>query len=297
MPETPDPGDVLATIGWQAAGEFTPVTGGWDTYIWRFRTADGREHALRLHRTSKDPEHVREVAANEANALRAAHLARLPAPAIEAEGEFEATPFIVQEWLPGRTMAAAVQAQPWRTWQLGRAFGRLQARLHSLQPLGLAPFEPSRRLAPVHDAQLRAALEKELRQDAFCHFDYHPLNVLVEGGRITGLVDFPNARLGDRRLDLARTYVLLVLAPAPPTRLRPIIGKVRGLLARAWRSGYEAEAGGFPLEPLFEAAAMAAHLTDLREAVQDGRGWATDADIRALERHLAAKRQAAIGSR
>jgi len=34
------------------------------------------------------------------------------------------------------------------------------------------------------------------------HLDYHPHNVLVSGGRITGVVDWDGALRGDRRLDL-----------------------------------------------------------------------------------------------
>jgi aminoglycoside phosphotransferase (APT) family kinase protein len=292
---TADPSRVLATIGWQAEGPFEPITGGWDTFIWRFRTADQRDHALRLHRASNDPERRRRVAANEVSALRAAHLARLPVPAIEAEGELEGVPFTVQEWLPGRRLADLLASRPWHAWRLGREFGRLQARMHTLQPLGLAPFDPARELAALDDPELVAALGGELRHDAFCHLDYHPLNVLVQGSRITGLLDFPKACLADRRLDLARTHVILTLAPLPPTRLRPLINTMRRLLTRAWRSGYAAEAHRFPLEPLFEAAAMGLALNDMREAVAEGRGWATEADVRFVERHFAAKRAEALG--
>ncbi len=41
------------------------------------------------------------------------------------------------------------------------------------------------------------------------HLDYHPQNVLVEGLRVTGVIDWANAAAGDRHLDAATTAVIL----------------------------------------------------------------------------------------
>ena len=41
------------------------------------------------------------------------------------------------------------------------------------------------------------------------HLDYHPLNVLVKGGHITGIIDWVNAECGDRHLDVATTAAIL----------------------------------------------------------------------------------------
>ncbi|HKD65574.1 MAG TPA: phosphotransferase [Candidatus Binataceae bacterium] len=41
------------------------------------------------------------------------------------------------------------------------------------------------------------------------HMDYHPLNVLVIGGRITGIIDWVSAEGGDRHLDVATTATIL----------------------------------------------------------------------------------------
>jgi hypothetical protein len=51
--------------------------------------------------------------------------------------------------------------------------------------------------------------------DDLVHFDFHPGNVLVEGGRISGVVDWDGAGRGDRRLDLVTLrYDLELRAPA-----------------------------------------------------------------------------------
>ncbi len=41
------------------------------------------------------------------------------------------------------------------------------------------------------------------------HMDYHPLNVLVEGVRISGIIDWVRAESGDRHLDVATTAAIL----------------------------------------------------------------------------------------
>jgi hypothetical protein len=39
--------------------------------------------------------------------------------------------------------------------------------------------------------------------------DYHPLNVMVDGVRVTGVIDWVNTDVGDRHLDAAMTAVIL----------------------------------------------------------------------------------------
>ena len=41
------------------------------------------------------------------------------------------------------------------------------------------------------------------------HMDYHPLNVMVQGVRVTGVIDWVNTDIGDRHLDAAMTAVIL----------------------------------------------------------------------------------------
>ncbi len=64
---------------------------------------------------------------------------------------------------------------------------------------------------------LAAALERLRRRAAefkdappsFLHLDYHPQNVLVSGFRVTGVIDWANAAVGDRHFDVATTAVIL----------------------------------------------------------------------------------------
>jgi len=45
--------------------------------------------------------------------------------------------------------------------------------------------------------------------NSLVHMDYHPLNVMVQGVRVTGVIDWVNTDVGDRHLDAAMTAVIL----------------------------------------------------------------------------------------
>jgi len=46
---------------------------------------------------------------------------------------------------------------------------------------------------------------------AVCHGDFHPLNILVQDGRITGVLDWPGFMIADPALDIAITLVLITI--------------------------------------------------------------------------------------
>src|SRR5438046_2076220 len=78
------------------------------------------------------------------------------------------------------------------------------------------------------------------RRDVLLHLDFHPLNVLVSGKQVSAVLDWANARAGDPRADVARSYSILVVAPPRQSRAVELL---RRLLAAAYRRGYEREAG------------------------------------------------------
>jgi Ser/Thr protein kinase RdoA (MazF antagonist) len=292
--DAPDPAAVLSALGWQAEGPITPVAGGWDNHLWRFATSDGRAHALRVYRAYEGRDRVARArtAANEAAAMEAARTGGLPVPAVEDLSDYNGVPCFILEWMPGVPMLDALRSRPWQLEQLGREFGRLQARLHKAEPSGIRELRAEDLRGIIPDEDLNARVIRELSGRAFCHLDYHPINVLVDHGKLSAILDFTNAAVTDPRLDLAMTKAALLVAPLPPSPLNPLLQVVRRLLARAWERGYRLEAGAFPLTPLFEAAAISRFVVETRRAVDEGRGWATAKDVagmeRAYERTLAA---------
>ena len=229
------------------------ATGGFDTTVWRLER-DHRQYALRVFRADQ-----RRVLDRELIALRAAAAAGLPVPRVYAIGCVEERPALLLEWCAGQPLAAAVRAQPAAILALGHGFGRLHARLHRV------PAPPGLRTTWIDwggpiDAALRQRLlaQTEPRRPNLLHMDWHPLNVLVEHGRPTAILDWTNAHGGDPRADVARTLTILRLSPP---RGGPWDRLARRLLELGWRAGY----GSFgPAMAPFYAWAGAAMLYDLR---------------------------------
>lgn len=257
--ERPDAGVILATLGVEGVQAVAPVLGGQDTLVWRVQTAAGA-FALRLFRPEQATDCTREAAA-----LAAAAAGGVPVPALVRVGAWEGRPVQLQEWREGTSLLAILRRAPWRAWRLGRAFGRLQARIHAVP--AAAPALRARSwiaLAGPEEAALGAHLTA-LTADraALLHLDYHPLNVLCVAGRPTTVLDWVNAAAGDPRADLARTLTILRFAGTPRGFALPFELTVRRLLEAGWRRGY-ADLAGRPtgLAP-FYAWAGAMLLRDL----------------------------------
>jgi aminoglycoside phosphotransferase (APT) family kinase protein len=208
----------------------------------------------------------------------------IPTPAVLAAGTYEGAPFMVMEWLPGGTMLDGVRHRPWQARRLGREFGRLQAKLHTIASDRLRPIADTDWIDRAEHAGLIAAVQSELAaaEPRFCHFDFHPLNVLHDGDRVTGLVDFTNASASDIRADLAMTHAVLVAAPLPPGAPGRAMNMLRRRFTLGWREGYLDFAGHFPLTPLFEALGYGIYHYEFASAIDEGRGWADSRDLQRL---------------
>jgi len=260
MPEQQDldPYAILAALGLNGVAEATPVAGGADTAIWR--VAHGRQlYALRVFRAEQAETYQREIAA-----MRAALAGGLPVPAIHLAGIWRDRPALLLGWCVGEPLLPALQRQPGRLWSIATEFGRMQAAIHAVVP---APA-PELRLdtwiawAGADETALQARLHAVAAgATQLLHLDYHPLNVMTDGLRMTAVLDWANAQVGDPRADVARSYSILAIEPSWPRR--PHIAIFRRLLAHAWRRGYEQAAGPLGDMALFYAWAGAVMLRDI----------------------------------
>jgi hypothetical protein len=139
-------------------------------------------------------------------------------------------------------MAEELAARPWRAWPLGVLFGRCQADIHGRpSPEALRAGRAWIDWAGPGEEALAARLrETAPREDSLVHLDYHLLNVMTDAKRITGVLDWTNARAGDPRADYARTLTIL--------RLDSGTASTRGLAVlrvfeAGWRRGYWRIAG------------------------------------------------------
>jgi aminoglycoside phosphotransferase (APT) family kinase protein len=207
----------------------TPATGGFATSVWRVETAQ-HHYALRAFDARGVPTLGREWLA-----MRAAHSAGVPVPRVHAVGTWDERPAMLLDWAVGQPLLDALRTSPREVVGLGIAFGRTQAAMHRIQaPPSLRgtwldwpnPTEPelARRLHAIAP-----------RADRLLHLDYHPLNVIVDAGRVTAIIDWTNAHRGDPRADVARTLSILRLLPldAPPRQRL-----AQRVFEAAWRLGY-----------------------------------------------------------
>jgi len=172
----------------------------------------------------------------------------------------------------------------------------MHARIHALPvPAPLA------QVLPAWDAR-REDLEPELlarlaRPAGFAtsvlHLDYHPLNVMVDRGRVTGVLDWANVAIGDRRADLARTVTLFRLAPLPPGT--PPVARlvIRPLLEAGWRNGYRHGQIANPFVDMapFYAWAGAMMERDLRPKLGRPGVWLQESDLARIRRWTLARKQ------
>ena len=272
----------------------TPLSGGFDTSIYAIRfqnapAAFSRPLILRVLAPRGDPAArvLRERATQNAVAAQG-----YPAPRVLATTTDAAplgAPFLVMERLPGTVL---VDAQ-----RLGMAAVLVQAqvRLHALkaEPL-LAALDQDTgsggRAAVGFDAYVQA-LERRVAhakldglaplmgwiQDhrpspgpaVICHGDFHPRNLLVAAGRVTGVLDWPNALVADAELDVAATLNILRFVPvdlAAPSRVVRVLARVaRPILVARYLAGYRRRR---PLDP--ERLAYYEVATAMRALVQTG---------------------------
>lgn len=242
MPDTiepVDPRDVLKAIGLPRADRVIPISGGADTLIWRVERGVER-FALRLFR----PEQV-AICRYELTAMAAAASAGLPVPAVHGEGRWEDRPVLLLTWCDGVPLLQALQAHPERAKTLGELFGEMQAALHAIAaPTAFLDDSTRSWLRWAGDDPALAArfASVALRRDRLLHLDYHPLNVLTDGGRITAILDWANSRAGDPRADLARTQSILTFGPMTAADPAVAAEAMRNDFIAGWLMGYQVNA-------------------------------------------------------
>lgn len=283
-----DPTLILKTLGISNPTAIKPVSGGWDTALWRVEQGDAT-FALRVFRASQVETCRREVAA-----LGAASAAGLPVPEIHAEGVWEGRPALLLSWCAGEPLLRALGSDPGHAWELGLAFGRMQARIHRVTaPVALR--EPPNAwidwAGPEQGALIARLCASDPRDDRLLHLDYHPMNAMAAGTHITGVLDWANARAGDPRADLARTLTILRLVPLPPGTPAIAARVLRPLLRRAWRIGYEREAGPVGDVRLYYAWAGAVLARDLAPKVGLPGNWLTPRHLDRIRRWTAGWKQ------
>jgi aminoglycoside phosphotransferase (APT) family kinase protein len=250
---------VLGEPGLELAEPPVPLTGGFDTEIHAVRVRGAPAGftgplVLRVLRAHHDPAMVmREQTIQNAladqgyPAPRVVHATLDPAPLGAA--------FLLMERVPGRPLISA------RPVGMDRPLLQAQLRLHALDPAPLAralgdAFTFEGYLASLERRVARAGLtglsellgwlhERRPPPEAppvICHGDLHPRNILVDGGRVSGVLDWPNAVIADAAFDVATTHSILRFVPvglaSMPRALRWLARVGQPILAARYLRGY-----------------------------------------------------------
>ncbi|HVB63215.1 MAG TPA: phosphotransferase [Nitrolancea sp.] len=274
-----DPLRLLEILGVAPPSRVSQVTDGWgDTQLWRVEH-DDRWSILRIY-----PPHLRHVRDRELATMQA--ITTVPTPRIEAVGEPNGLPSMLLSWCAGTTLLAALSAAPEEARSLGITFGRAQARIHAnsvpstlREQLVRDWIDWGTEGAGPIDRALRA---QPVPRESILHLDYHPLNVLIEHGEITGVIDWTNALIGDVRADFARTYSLLSWLPLPPGLEAKRGAHARHQFRQGWAHGYHEEAGLLPDLALYLAWAALVLVRDLSSKIGKPGFWITAGDLQRM---------------
>ena len=251
----------LVETGFTEASDLMPMQPGLgSTGLWSFSPTPGAARlVVRIF-----GEGAHHVAEREFLAMTAAAGGGVPVPEIVRRGEISGCPLLVTTFLPGVQASEALMAEPDRAFDLGVAMGQTLGRLHAIvAPRGLD--RPDRSWLAVGGPALeplRSRLPTVSPHDRLLHLDYHLLNVLVDGGAVTGVIDWENTRTGPPWMDLGRSRALLRAAmigyARDPAERETLAQVERGLVA-----GHAEEAGPDPDPALSLAWGLAMTVADL----------------------------------
>ncbi|HXU23424.1 MAG TPA: phosphotransferase [Tepidiformaceae bacterium] len=242
------------------------LTGGFDTTIYAFRLGSApaefseplvaRIFTRGHQRVAREPAIQNAVAGSGFPAPRILHVCLDEA----AVGH----PFTVMPLVSGKTILDAIASPSLFLFRAPVLMAETHARLHAIEP-GLvyralasanvsAGWEGTRgfvamlrdELTAVPDSKLEPGLEwLEARlpaasAPAVCHLDYHPKNILVDEGRVSGVIDWVNGSLAEPAFDVGTTMMLMTLGPVDvPGPLAGAVAAGRRWAARRYLRAYQ----------------------------------------------------------
>jgi aminoglycoside phosphotransferase (APT) family kinase protein len=319
----------LGQPGLEYAETPTAITGGYDTAVFSFRLramSPGAAAAmplppqwtqpliLRLLGPHHDPRRaIREQVIQDTVADMG-----YPAPralVASADAGTLGGGFVIMQRLRGRPMLE----EHWRG--VGPTLVQMQLRLHALDAgrlvdaldrageSGDATFDgllqhlgdrvTSRRLDGLRQgmAWLTSNRPSSAERPVICHGDFHPQNIMISGGTVTGVLDWPNVVIADPAHDVATTLTILSLVPLSllpmPAAVRVAVGVARRVMVARYVRGYRRH---HPLDPralaYYEAASAMRQLVRVaacRLAAAAGDGTLTPLDASDFGERLCAR--------
>lgn len=154
--------------------------------------------------------------AYEANKQRFAYECGLPVPNVLDVTKIDGKQAIIMEYIEGKTIGELFfQDMERAEYYIGLSID-IQQKIHQMRAESLEPMSEKVRWkieeSPYLDKSQKEVLIKKLNsmktyENRLCHGDFHLLNLLMSGGKVT-IIDWVDASAGDIRADVCRTYLL-----------------------------------------------------------------------------------------
>ncbi|MFJ6569171.1 aminoglycoside phosphotransferase family protein [Streptomyces sp. NPDC091292] len=256
------------------------VSGGWDNQLWRL----GEELAVRMPRTARAPALLRKE--HQWLPTLAPRLP-LPVPTPLRMGEPSARfprPWTIARWVPGEPADRAPISDEGAADILAGFLKALHVKAPAEAPDSPDRGVPLKRLTDGVEKTLEEVASEGVSADVlqqvrdvwdeavaapewegppvWLHGDFHPANVVVSDGTLSGVIDFGDICAGDPAVDVSAAWVLLPAGAAArffdayAQADEAMIRRARGLAAmkcifliRMGRAGERGLPGGKPWGP------------------------------------------------
>lgn len=207
-----------------------------DVYVWE------EGYVLKLFHnwfSLEDIEYEQKIA-------HAVHASGVKSPAVGDLVQVQGRNGLIYERVEGKSMLEMFQQKPWRVIQYGRMLAKLHTQMHE------CVFEadvPSQRMKLQYKIKSADALPAHLRPrlldalsslpdgDRVCHGDFHPANVLMNGGDAT-IIDWIDSSRGNPLADVARTSIIILGAIAGKQITNPFLRIFIGIFHTAYLREY-----------------------------------------------------------
>ncbi len=222
-----------------------PITGGFETLTYGFRLAAAEalpEHldrplVLRIFSAQVGPAQSQREAAVQ-NSL--SDLA-FPVPLVREQFDsgIDGRSFNIMDRVEGESLLSRVASDPAQFQPVVKWTALVHTRLHQVDPVPvirgfedagfpLEGFSFEQRLSYLNRyfagdtfAQLRPCMDwlnenrpEQQSPPAVCHGDFHPGNIMVNGDKVTGVIDWPGISFADPELDVATSLILIKVGAA-----------------------------------------------------------------------------------
>ena len=223
-------------------GDISALKGGFDTdtYALSIDTAPmdfPSDLVLRLFRHAREANRVIKEATIQNAAASGGHA--VPSVPIDSTGELIiGRPFFLMERFPGINMGESLMQDQTLMQQFPGIIAKLQEGIHKLDTTKLRKrlddvaggsdhMKPTRMIGDItgiaEATQLPDLLElnqwlitnypEQPENPSICHGDLHPNNILVDDGKVTGIIDWATTMFTHPEYDIAVTRTILSIGP------------------------------------------------------------------------------------